>query len=77
MKYQDIIFFIVIVLLIFRNKHKISLASGIICLFLAIPLFTKWVFFTAERLTWYGAGFILLSIIQIIFQKDKYEKENK
>ena len=44
-----------------RNEH-LSIIIGLFCLFLAIPLFQFWIFFTAERLTWYAASFFAYSI---------------
>lgn len=64
MKIQDIIFLITLFFLLFKKNHTFSILTGLICITLSIPLFSLWIFFTAERLTWYGAGFIFLSIIQ-------------
>jgi len=36
---------------------------GLGCFVLAIPLFSQWIFFTAERLTWYGAAFIAVWLL--------------
>jgi len=64
MKIQDLLFFITIFIFIFFvKKPKISTITGLACLIAAMPLFAKWVFFTAERLTWYAAGFFLVTII--------------
>lgn len=71
MKIQDIGFIIVLTLLILLRKEKLFIWAGLGCFLLAIPLFTKWVFFTAERLTWYGAGFILVFLFIQIFLQPK------
>lgn len=72
MKPQDVIFFIVVVSVLVSKKSKLFVVLGIISLFTAIPLFAKWIFFTAERLTWYAAGFFFLAIVmQIIEGKRK------
>ena len=63
MKVQDIIFFLVLGLLIYKNKPKLLVLAGIIALVISIPLFSFWVFFTAERLTWYAGAFFLIAII--------------
>ncbi len=63
MKPQDSIFLIVLLLLIYKRDSRLTAILGIGSLILAIPLFATWTFFTAERLTWYAAGFFLLSII--------------
>lgn len=64
MKPQDILFIIVLfILILFKRSAKIATFAGLCCVIIAIPLFAKWIFFTAERLIWYGAGFFLLAII--------------
>jgi hypothetical protein len=68
MKIQDIVFFVVLALLILKRSPKLAAFCGILCLFLSIPLFSFWVFFTAERLTWYAAAFFLLAMIFYLFQ---------
>lgn len=67
MKIQDIAFLAVLVLLILKRSPKLAVICGIVALLLAIPLFSFWVFFTAERLTWYAAAFFLLAITLIVF----------
>lgn len=62
-KPQDIIFFIVLLFFIYKRSSKWATTIGLVCLLISIPLFARWVFFTAERLTWYAAGFFLLAII--------------
>jgi len=63
MKIQDIAFVIVLITLLVIRKPKLFIYAGIGSLLLSIPLFAKWIFFTAERLTWYSAGFFLCFII--------------
>lgn len=63
MKIQDIAFFVILAILIIKRNPKLAALSGLICLFISIPLFSFWVFFTAERLVWYGAAFFLFAII--------------
>lgn len=63
MKIQDIVFFVVLALLILKRNPRLAALSGISCLLLSIPLFSFWIFFTAERLTWYAAAFFGLAII--------------
>ncbi len=62
MKLQDIAFVAVLSVLLFIRKPDVLVGAGLICFLLAIPLFGMWVFFTAERLTWYGACFIGLGM---------------
>jgi len=71
MKIQDIAFFAILALLIIKRNPKLAAFCGILCLALSIPLFSFWIFFTAERLTWYAASFFLLAIIFNI----KYNKK--
>ncbi len=72
MKPQDIIFFIILLVFIYKRNSTWAVFAGLLCLFISIPLFAKWIFFTAERLTWYAAGFFLLAIvIQILFTSSK------
>lgn len=72
MKPQDVIFLIIIAVIIISRKSKLFIILGIAFLFAAIPLFAKWVFFTAERLTWYAAVFFLIAIVsQIVGNRKK------
>lgn len=63
MKPQDIAFIVVFLLLLALRKQKLFIYAGLGSLLLAIPLFAKWIFFTAERLTWYAAAFFLASLL--------------
>jgi hypothetical protein len=69
MKPQDILFIIILAVLLIIRKPRVLVGAGLICLFLSIPLFAKWVFFTAERLVWYAAGFLLVSIILLLLER--------
>jgi len=60
MKIQDFVFFLTLVGLWFMPGRNKYLYAGLLSLILAIPLFAKWIFFTAERLTWYAVAFILV-----------------
>jgi hypothetical protein len=71
MKPQDIIFLVVFLVLIFKRSFKLAVSLGLACLLLAIPLFAKWIFFTAERLTYYAAAFIGLAVILILIDEVK------
>jgi hypothetical protein len=65
MKIQDIIFFIIVFcFLITRGKGLWQ--AGIISFILAGILFLFGNLFTAQRMSWYGAGFLLLSVLQKI-----------
>ena len=69
MKIQDIIFLILVLTVIWSKSKKLAVVLGLACLVLAIPLFKYWIFFTAERLTWYAAAFFLIAIgLQLVKQ---------
>ncbi|MDE2590551.1 MAG: hypothetical protein KGL95_12910 [Patescibacteria group bacterium] len=69
MKPQDILFFLIAATICYKHNPKWAIMAGLVCLIISIPLFAKWVFFTAERLTWYGAGFFLLAVVFYFFDK--------
>lgn len=73
MKIQDFIFLLAIAVVLVKRNYKLSALFGLISVIIAIPLFAKWIFFTAERLVWYAAGFFLLSMLLLLFKiKKKY-----
>ncbi len=63
MKPQDILFLIVWVGLLLVKQPRYYIWAGLASLVVSIPLFGMWVFFTAERLTWYAAVFFLTYIV--------------
>ena len=67
MKIQDIIFFIIFISLSIKRDPRLAAGTGIVSLILSIPLFSFWIFFTAERFTWYAAAFFLLTILFQLF----------
>jgi len=72
MKIQDIVFFTIFLSLLIKRNPRLAAGAGIIALILSIPLFSFWIFFTAERLVMYAAAFFLLSIaLLIIGTKEK------
>lgn len=66
MKPQDILFILILVFLIYKKNPKYFVFAGLFCFALSIPFFQFWIFFTAERLTWYAVAFILSAIIIFI-----------
>lgn len=67
MKLQDMVFFAVLVgLLVMKNPRYFAYA-GLLSIFTAIPLFSFWIFFTAQRLTWYAAAFFSMAIVLSFF----------
>ncbi|CAN5194271.1 hypothetical protein BH11PAT1_BH11PAT1_0070 [soil metagenome] len=63
MKLQDITFFIVLVLLFWKGSPRVLTVFGLSCLLIAASLFYIWVFFTAQRFTWYATAFFLSAIV--------------
>ncbi len=63
MKLQDLIFLAVLAFLLLQRKPSFFVIAGVFCLVLSIPLFSLWIFFTAERLTWYAAAFFLCAAL--------------
>jgi hypothetical protein len=68
MKLQDIGFIVIYSIIILSRNLKLFLWGGFLFLLLSIPLYAKWIFFTAERLVWYAAGFFLTYLIVLIAQ---------
>lgn len=66
MKIQDFVFIIIFLFVLWRRNAKLSTALGLVALGLSMPLFAKWIFFTAQRLTYYSAAFFLYAIILLI-----------
>lgn len=69
MKPQDILFFIVLAMLLLIQKPRILVVAGLVCFMLAIPLFSSWIFFTAQRLVYYGAAFLLVGSVLLLRKK--------
>ena len=70
MKIQNVGFLLIFVLLLILRRPKLLLIVGLVSGILAIPLFVSWTFFTAERLTWYGAAFIGTFLVISILKPD-------
>lgn len=74
MKPQDIAFLLVVLVLLLikrLRRPKVFVASGIVCLVLSLPLFALWIFFTAQHLVWYAAGFFLVAIILLLIHNKR------
>lgn len=65
-KPQDILFLIVVALLLYKKNPHYFVYAGLICLFAAIPLFSFWIFFTAERLIYYATGFLFIALVMYL-----------
>lgn len=69
MKIQDILFLVVLIFLIFKKDSRLSLYAGVGSILLSIPLFYLQIFFTAEHLIWYSAGFLVLTLALTVFKE--------
>ncbi len=74
MKPQDILFFLFFIFLLWKRDFRLTVIIGMLCIVAAIPLFAKWIFFTAQHLIWYSSAFIFLGAVQIAFKN--YENRN-
>jgi len=74
MKIQDLVFIMVFLFVLWRRSERLSIVIGLFCLLLAIPLFKFWIFFTAERLTWYAAAFFAFAILLLLIKLAKRKK---
>jgi hypothetical protein len=65
-KPQDIIFFTILISILLIKKGKYAWHAGMLSFLGAGLLFMIGNLFTAQRLTWYGAGFITIEVIRQI-----------
>jgi hypothetical protein len=63
MKIQDILFLLFFAVLLFKHKENSFASFGLLSFLLAIPFFYFWIFFTAEKLVWYGVLLITAEVI--------------
>lgn len=66
MSLQDIIFLVMLIALLFIRKSIFFVYAGLACLVISIPLFYFWIFFTAQRLTYYAAAFFLIALVMLL-----------
>lgn len=71
MKIQDIVFIIVLLFLLYKHNSILFTIVGLGCLILSIPLFSLWIFFTADKLVWYAAMLIFIAIVINIYHMRK------
>lgn len=71
MKPQDIIFILALTGLLWKRNPKYLVAAGLTSLVIAMPLFHFWIFFTAERLVMYAAGFLFAALVLFLFAQRK------
>ncbi len=73
MKPQDILFFVTLAFLLVKREPRYFVFVGLACLTVSIPLFSYWIFFTAERLTWYSAFCFLTAVLFSLQQSRKVQ----
>lgn len=73
-KIQDILFLALYIFLLFKKQPRLLVLGGLVCLLLSIPLFFFWIFFTAQRLIWYGSALIFTGALFFALTKDEGEK---
>lgn len=76
-KIQDLAFGLLFLFVLWRKNAKLAVFIGLFCLLLAAPLFKFWIFFTAERLTWYAASLFLYAVIKLFFELKKPKRKTK
>ncbi len=74
MKIQDIAFVVTFLFLFLLRKPRFTAVVGLLFLFLSLPLFSKQIFFTAERLTWYAACLFLMTSLTYTVQQIRIKK---
>lgn len=67
-KPQDLLFIVILITLLLKRSPNLLVVFGLTSLFLSIPLFQQWVFFTAQRLTWYAFVFFLIALLLNLFK---------
>ncbi len=62
-KPQDLLFIAVFLLLLIKRDPRYFAIAGLICIGISVPLFSQWVFFTAQRLVWFAFLFFSFAVI--------------
>lgn len=73
MKIQDLVFIVILVFLLVLRKPRLFVVTGLGSLLLSIPLFSFWIFFTAQRLVWYAAAYFFVFIIFSLLSSRKVQ----
>ena len=69
MKIQDIIFILIFAFLLYKRKPEWFVLAGIISFAGAIPFYSLWVFFTAQRLVEFGFLLLVVAVLLFAFKK--------
>lgn len=67
-KPQDLIFFIAFAILFYKRDPRYFSVAGLVCLALSMPLFYKWIFFTAQRFVLYAFIFLVIAVLLNLIQ---------
>lgn len=70
MKIQDIVFLVIFITILAFRRERLLVYLGLGLLVLAIPLFAKWIFFTAQRFVLYSAISFFTYILLALKEKD-------
>lgn len=62
MKIQDLGFFVLLGILLWRRDARWLVYAGLGFLVVSMPLFSLWIFFTAQRFVQYGALCFFLAV---------------
>lgn len=63
LKPQDLLFVVIFVLLFIKRDARLFAIAGLISVALSIPLFSEWVFFTAQKLVWFAFIFFATAVV--------------
>lgn len=69
MKPQDILFILILAFLLYKKNPEWLVAGALLCILLAVPLFSFWIFFTAQRFIYYAFFLLLLASLLFLFKK--------
>jgi hypothetical protein len=74
LKIQDLLFIFSFFIILGLRKIDFFVYLGISFLVISIFLYSKWIFFTAERLVWYASGFFFVYTLINLYQVLKIRK---
>lgn len=65
---QDIVFLLLYIFLLYKRKYNYFVIAGLLCLIFSIPLFSFWIFYTAQKLSYYSVVFFSTAIFILFIQ---------
>jgi len=76
MKAQDVLFLIILMISLIRKRDSFVIL-GLLCFVFSACLFGIGNLFTAQRLTWYGAGYVLIAVLlELMDELKRFFKKN-